>query len=120
MWIKNHHIAETEDMSVDAIHLLLQAAHYIANTTENKDLRCNKLVSQLDKLNDELNFHQLNVPDLEKHSKFKQSEAVSSLVLSVMINIRKAYSGVLMEQILKHYPTNTGLPKEDPTTRSNL
>ena len=103
MWIKNHYMPATEDMKVDAIHLLLQTAQHIANTTENKaypkktkDLRSNKLVSQLNKLNDELNFHQLSVPDpdLEKHSKFKQSEAISNLVLSVMVNIKKAYSEV--------------------------
>ena len=116
MWIHNsHYMPATEDMKVDAVHLLLQTAQHIANTTENKaypkktkDLRCNKLVSQLNKLNDELNFHQLSVPDLEleKNSKFKQSEAVSSLTSSVMINIKKAYTDVLIDEILKNPPTN--------------
>ena len=104
MWIHNsHYMPATEDMKVDAVHLLLQTAQHIADTTEN-----NTVVNQLKKLNEDMNFHQLSVPDLEleKNSKFKQSEAVSSLTSSVMINIKKAYTDVLIDEILKNPPTN--------------
>jgi hypothetical protein len=74
------------------------------------------MVKQLKKLDDDLNFHQLSVPDpeLEKNPKFKQSEAISSLVLSVMVDIKKAYSEVSKSKVL--------IEDQDTTqpTRSNL